>query len=120
MLQQKAHELDLELSSAREEHSATNERLTLVLAQEAALVQQNARMSVELAAGDNARKKLETELDDLRSQLATREAEIADTKDELKSAQAKQKTDSKSLQKELDEKSRMLQEYQQKVAQCNA
>lgn len=116
ILQQKVHELERELSSAREGHSATSERLTLVLAQEAALVQQNARMSVELAAGDNARKRLETELDSLRTQLATREAEIADTKDELKSAQAKQKTDSKSLQKELDEKSRMLLEYQQKVS----
>ena len=118
MLQQKMQELELELSSVREGHSATSERLTRVLAQEAALVQQNARMSVELAAGDNARKKLETELDDLRTQLASREAEIAAAKEELKSAQSKQKTDSKCLQKELDEKSRVLQEYQQKVYSC--
>ena len=116
MFQQKMQELELELSSTREECSATSERLARVSAQEAALVQQNARMSVELAAGDKTRKELETKLGDLRTQLASREAEIADTKEELKSAQAKQKTVTKCLQKELDEKSRLLQEYQQKVS----
>ena len=115
MLDKRTQEFELQLSTLKDEYSATKERLTRVSSQEAALVHQNAKMSVELAAEEKRFKKLESELKDARSKLSEKEAEALRANEELQSLQSKLKDKTEQGQKDMDEKSKVIKEYQDKV-----
>ena len=116
LLDRKTKELEQQLSEAMEELSTTQEKLTHLSAQEAALVQQNAKMSMELVASDKNQKTLQTELSGLKDQLALRETEVDRLKKELNSISSKHKGDAATLQQDLEEKTKRLKEYQDKVS----
>lgn len=117
LLDRKTKELEQQLSEAMEELSTTQEKLTHLSAQEAALVQQNAKMSMELVASDKKQKMLQMELSGLKDQLALRETEVDSLKKELNSISSKHKGDTATLQQDLEEKAKRLKEYQDKVSQ---
>lgn len=117
LLDRKTKELEQQLSEAMEELSTTQEKLTHLSAQEAALVQQNAKMSMELVASDKKQKTLQMELSGLKDQLALRETEVDSLKKELNSISSKHKGDAATLQQDLEEKAKRLKEYQDKVSQ---
>ena len=116
LLDRKTKELEQQLSEAMEELSTTQEKLTHLSAQEAALVQQNAKMSMELVVSDKNQKTLQTELSGLKDQLALRETEVDRLKKELNSISSKHKDDAATLQQDLEEKTKRLKEYQDKVS----
>ena len=115
MLDQKSQEFEYQLSVLREDCSATKEKLARVSAQEAALVQQNAKMSMELVVCDKKQKRQESELKELRNQLTSKEGEVTQANEELRSFQMRQRTEVEGLQGDLGEKSKILREYQEKV-----
>lgn len=117
LLDRKTKELEQQLSKAMEELSTTQDKLTHLSAQEAALVQQNAKMSMELVASDKKQRTLQTELSDLKAQLALRETEVDSLKKELHSISSKHKGDAATLQQDLEEKTKRLKDYQDKVSQ---
>jgi len=115
MLDRETHESKQQLSKVMEELITTRDKLACVSAQEAALVQQNAKMSMELVEGEKKQKKLQTEVSGLRAQLASKETEVDSTKEELHSVMSKHKSDIATLQQDLEEKTRRLKEYQDKA-----
>ncbi len=115
MLEERTREFDRQLSVIRDEYSATKEKLARVSGQETALVQQNAKMSIQLVAEERRQKQLESELSDLKTKLESNDAEIAMLKSEAKDTASKHNADTKLRQQDLDEKNRILKEYQEKV-----
>ena len=115
MLDRETHESKQQLAKVMEELITTRDKLACVSVQEAALVQQNAKMSMELVEGEKKQKKLQTEVSGLRAQLASKETEVDSTKEELHSVMSKHKSDIATLQQDLEEKTRRLKEYQDKA-----
>ena len=115
MLNHKVKEYEKQLSAERADLVMTKEQLARAHEQEASLVHQSARMSMELAAGERREKKLETELSELQSRLSTREASFSRAEEEWNTHKAKEKKEFDNVQKELNEKSKVLREYQDKV-----
>ena len=117
MLDRETQEMKRQLAKVMDELNTTREKLACVSAQEAALVHQNAKMSMELVEGEKKQKKLQTELNGLRAQLASKESEVDGTKEELHSAMSKHKSDVATLQQDLEEKTKRLKEYQDKASE---
>ena len=115
MLDRETHESKQQLAKVMEELITTRDKLACVSVQEAALVQQNAKMSMELVEGEKKQKKLQTEVSGLRAQLASKETEVDSTKEELHSVMSKHKSDIATLQQDVEEKTRRLKEYQDKA-----
>lgn len=115
MLNQRVKEYEQQLASERAEIATTKEQLSRAQMQEASLVHQNARMSMELAAGEKRERKLEAQVSELENKLSTETARFARAEDEWNGLKAKEKKELECAQKELNEKSRVLREYQDKV-----
>lgn len=120
MLNQRVKEYEQQLASERTDLATTKEQLSRAQMQEASLVHQNARMSMELAAGEKREKKLEMQVSELENKLSTEAARFARAEDEWSNLKAKEKKEFECVQKELNEKSKVLRDYQDKVsnAEC--
>lgn len=116
MLNQKVKEYEQQLASERTELATAKERLSRAEMQEASLVHQNARMSMELAAGEKREKKLEEQVSRLENKLSTEAARFARAEEEWSNQKVKEKKEFECVQKELNEKSKVLREYQDKVS----
>lgn len=115
MFERRTQDYDIQLTKSKEELSTAKEQLAKVTQQEAALTQQNARMSVELVAGEKGHEAVESELRSVREQLKVREVELGKLKEETREMHSKKQSESESLGKDLEQKNRMLKEYQDKV-----
>lgn len=115
LLNHRVKEFEQQLSAERAELAAVKEQLARAQAQEASLVHQNARMSMELAAGEKRERSLEVEVSGLKSRLSSSEEKFSKSEEERKHQQAKDKLEFERVQKELSEKSKVLREYQDKV-----
>ena len=115
LLNHRGKEFEQQLAAERAELATVKEQLARTQAQEASLVHQNARMSMELAAGEKREKSLEMEVSGLQSRLSNSEEKFSKSEEERKHQQAKDKSEFERVQKELNEKSKVLREYQDKV-----
>ena len=115
MLNHRVTEYKKQLASERAELDTTREQLSRAQAQEASLVHQNGRMSMELVAAEKREKKLEKQVSGLEKRLSTEAARFSRVEDEWKSEKLKQEKEMDRVQKELNEKSQVLREYQDKV-----
>ena len=114
-LNQRVMEYKKQLASERADLDTTREQLSRAQAQEASLVHQNGRMSMELVAAEKREKKLEKQVSGLEKRLSTEGARFAKVEEEWKSEKLKQEKELERVQKELNEKSKVLREYQDKV-----
>lgn len=108
-------EYEQKLTEERAELAATKEQLARAQAQEASLVHQNARMSMELVAAEKREKKLETQVSELETRIAAETTRFARCEEEWSSQREKDKGGMETVQRELNEKSKVLREYQEKV-----
>ena len=115
MLEKRTQDYEIQLTKTNDELRTTKEQLAKVTQQETALVQQNAKMSVELVAGEKGQMVLENELKSVKDQLKLREAEVHKMKDEIEKMKTKHKTATEGLGKEMEEKNKTVKEYQDKV-----
>lgn len=115
VLKHRVVEYEQQLAAERAELAATKEQLCRAQAQEASLVHQNARMSMELAAGEKREKKVEAQVLGLEKRLSTEAASFARAEDEWNGLKAENKREVEYAQKELNEKTKVLREYQEKV-----
>ena len=115
MLEKRTQDYEVQLTKTNDEMRTTKELLAKVTQQEAALVQQNAKMSVELVAGEKGQKALENDLKSVKEQLKLRETELGKVKDEMERMKTKYKTETENLGKETEEKNKTVKEYQDKV-----
>lgn len=116
MLNQRVKEYEQQLTSERTDLATTKEQLSRAQMQEASLVHQNARMSMELAAGEKREKKLEMQVSGLENKLSTEAARFARAEEEWSNLKDKEKKEFECVQKELNEKSKVLRDYQDKVS----
>lgn len=120
VLNHRVMEYKKQLASERADLDTTREQLSRAQAQEASLVHQNGRMSMELVAAEKREKKLEKQVSGLEKKLSTEAARFARVEEEWKSERLKQEKELERVRKELNEKGQVLQEYQDKVSRvCN-
>ena len=119
ILEKRTHDYEMQLTRTTDELKMAKEQLAKVTEQEAALVQQNAKMSVELVAKEKKQEGLETELKSVKDGLKQREMEVEKMKEEADKAQIKHHGVAEGLEKELEEKNKTLKEYQDKVHSCS-
>ena len=115
MLEKRTQDYEVQLTRTIDELQTTKEQLVKITAQEAALVQQNAKMSMELVAQENSQKKLKSEMKCVKEQLKSRETELGKMKEEAGKMKTKHQGTEESLEKELEEKNKTLKDYQEKV-----
>ena len=115
MLEKRTQDYEVQLTRTIDELKTTKEQLVKITTQEAALVQQNAKMSVELVAQENSQKKLKSEMKCVKEQLKSRETELGKMKEEAGKMKTKHQGTEESLEKELEEKNKTLKDYQEKV-----
>jgi septal ring factor EnvC (AmiA/AmiB activator) len=82
MLNHRVTEYKKQLASERAELDTTREQLSRAQAQEASLVHQNGRMSMELVAAEKREKKLEKQVSGLEKRLSTEAARFSRVEDE--------------------------------------
>lgn len=116
MLEKRTQEYEIQLTKTNDELRTTKEQLVKVSQQEAALVQQNAKMSVELVAGEKGQKALENELKSVKEQLRLRETELDNVRGEMEKMKIRHKAESEGQGKEIEEKNKTVKEYQEKVS----
>lgn len=116
MLEKQANQMGIEKVALQEELTATKDKLSRALQQEAALVQQSAKTSMEVVTEEKKRKTLEATLADVRAQLLAKEAELGGAQKELKALQDSSKKEVEGLQADVKEKSKVLKEYQDKIS----
>ena len=115
MIEIKAQEMELQLSKAKEETTTIKKELSRVSNQEKALVQQNARMSMELVEKERKCESLEKEMTTLKGRLSVKDSEVCSLMEVVKSSEVKHKSEMEGLQLSLEEKKSMLKEYHDKV-----
>ena len=116
MLEKRTQEYEIQLTKTNDELRTNKEQLVKVSQQEAALVQQNAKMSVELVAGEKGQKSLENELKLVKEQLRLRETELDNVRGEMEKMKTRHKSESEGQGKEMEEKNKTVKEYQEKVS----
>lgn len=133
ILEHRTSEMETQLAGLKGELDEAKGRITHLTNQEAVLVQQNAKTSMQLSkeekkrsvqlqllimiCKDRCRKELESVMTDLRGQLENNEGELTKLKCHIKEREKAQKTEIEKLQMELQEKSSTLKEYQTKVSE---
>lgn len=104
-----------EIADCRTELATSREQLSRAQAQEASLVHQNARMSMELVAAEKRGRHLETQVSELEKRLSSEVTSFSKAEEEWKCQKGRDKKELEGVQKELSEKSKVLQDYQEKV-----
>ena len=115
MMERRTQEYEIQLGRTSDELRVAKGQVVKVSEQESALVQQNAKMSVELVAKDKRLNVLESDLKSTRGQLKEREDELTKMKEEAKKMQSRHDGVAGNLGKELEEKNKTVKEYQDKV-----
>ena len=108
-------EYEQQLTEERAELATTKEQLSRAQAQEASLVHQNARMSMELVASEKRERKLAEQASELEKRISAETTRFSRTKEEWSGQREKDKRELEAVQKELNEKTKVLREYQEKV-----
>ena len=111
----RTREYEQRIVDERAELAKTQEKLSRAQAQEASLVHQNARMSMELVAAEKREKKLEAQVSGLEMRLSVEKTGFSKAEEEWNSQKVKDNKVLEGIQKELNEKSKVLREYQDKV-----
>ena len=111
----RTREYEQRIVDERAELAKTQEKLSRAQAQEASLVHQNARMSMELVAAEKREKKLEAQVSGLEMRLSVEKTGFSKAEEEWNSQKVKDNKVLEGVQKELNEKSKVLREYQDKV-----
>ena len=108
-------EYEQKLTEERAELATTKEQLSRAQAQEASLVHQNARMSMELVASEKRERKLAEQASELEKRISAETTRFSRAKEEWSGQREKDKRELEAVQKELNEKTKVLREYQEKV-----
>lgn len=112
MLEQHSQEMQQQLRACRKELEETQSKLAKSISQETALVQQNARTSMQLTSEEKRRRELETAVEQLKGKLGCTD----ESRRQLEETNKKRKAEQESLQTQLEEKTTTLREYQAKVS----
>jgi chromosome segregation ATPase len=109
-------EYEQKLTEERAELATTKEQLSRAQAQEASLVHQNARMSMELVASEKREKKLAEQVSELEKRISAETTRFSRAEEEWSGQKEKDKREVEAVQKELNEKTKVLREYQEKLS----
>lgn len=112
MMEQHSREMQQQMTACRKELEETQSKLARSTGQETALVQQNARTSMQLTAEEKKRKELERIVEQLQGKLGGAD----ENRRQLEEASKRRKAEQENLHAQLEEKTSMLREYQAKVS----
>lgn len=108
-------QLQQQMAASRRELEEVQSKLAKSMSQESALVQQNARTSMQLTSEEKKRKEQERIVEQLKGKLKLCEKSMDEGKKQLEETGRRRKAEHESLQTQLEEKTAMLREYQAKV-----
>lgn len=116
MLELKSKEFRIELAKEKDELAKSEMQIKVLQERQTTLANQNAKMSVELVASEKDQIRLQSEIKRLQKDLSIKNSQFVSAQKEMKSLHTTSEERTQALQQTVDEQSKILREYQEKVS----